>query len=53
MAAPENPFIDARNDQRFPTLTAAEIAREHSHEHALELWQQARRVQRFEPNAPE
>jgi hypothetical protein len=32
---------------------AIKIAREHSHEHAMELWQQARMVQRIEPIAPE
>ncbi len=32
---------------------AIKIAREHHHEHAMELWQQARMVQRFEPSAPE
>ncbi|MFZ3005430.1 MAG: hypothetical protein WA047_04595 [Phenylobacterium sp.] len=31
---------------------AIEIARQHSHEHAMELWQQARMVQRFEPKPP-
>ncbi|WP_340646478.1 hypothetical protein [Phenylobacterium sp.] len=32
---------------------ALELAHLHSHEHAMELWQQARMVHRFEPNAPE
>lgn len=32
---------------------AIELARQHTHEHAMELWQQARMVQRFEPKTPE
>lgn len=33
--------------------TAIELARQHSHEHAMELWQQARMVERFERKPPE
>ena len=32
---------------------AIKVAREHIHEHAMELWQQARMVERIEPSAPE
>ena len=31
---------------------AIELALQHSHEHPMELWQQARMVRRFEPDPP-
>ena len=40
--------FDCEND-----AAAIEVAREYSHEHAMELWQQARMVERLERKPPE